>query len=108
MKFRKGSMGAADAKSEKIFLTAATVIVCFVMSMIYFNAPHTFLNDWHKAAGAFWRYVSIIPFLGCIGFMWFGKDLTWGESGGKQYKLISILLLALGILCACGWSFDLK
>lgn len=107
-KFRKGSMGAADEKSAKRFLIGATIIVSLIFSMVYLNFPHTFLNDYHRAAGSFWKVVGVFPFIGSVGFMWFGRETTWGEKGGWQYGAISIGLLALGIFCGCGWTFDLK
>ena len=101
-------MKEADDRSAKRFMIGATIIVALIFSMIYFNFPHTYLNDWHRAAGGFWKVVGVFPFIGCVLFMWFGKELTWGEQGGKQYGLISILLLIFGVLSACGWNFDLK
>lgn len=106
--FRKGSMGAADKKSEKLILIGATVVVLLILSMLYFNFPHTFFNDWHKSAADFWKYTGWIPLAASIGWMWFGKDVTFGEKGGKEYGLISILLIVLGICMSCGWNFDLK
>ena len=102
------TMREADDKAARNFKIAATVVVSLIFSMIYFNLPHTFLNDYHKAAGTFWQIAGVVPFLACVGFMWFGSELTFGEKTGWQYGVISVVLLALGIFMSCGWTFDLK
>jgi len=100
-------MREADDKAARNFLIVATVVVAIIFSMVYLDLPHTYLNDWHKKASAFWKVTGVLPFLGSVYFMWFQKDTTWGEKGGWQYGVISIGLLALGIFMGCGWTFDL-
>lgn len=112
-KFREGSMGAAEQKSTRKFLIVATIIVAFIMSMIFLGVPRTFFRDYYiNSGGGFWgtaaHVSSFISFLGCIVFMWFGKDLTWGEKGGWQYGVISGILLVAGILLSAGFNFTLK
>jgi len=107
-KFREGSMGAADEKASRRFLIVATIIVLVIMSMVFIGFPKTYLHDpWYKRSGTVAHIFSFISFLGCIAFMWFGKDWTWGERGGKEYGIISGLLLVLGIILSAGFNFSL-
>lgn len=106
-KFPKGSMGAADQKSSRNFNIVATIVILLLMSMIYLDFPHTYLNDWYRRAGTITNIVSVFPFLGAIYTLWFLGDTTYGEDGGKQYGHIVLGLVALGILISAGFNFSL-
>ena len=106
--YPKGSMGEAEAQSTKRFLIVAAIIIVIIFSMVYLGVPHTNLIVWHRKASMFWKVVGVIPFAGSIIFLALGRDATATESGsGGTYGLIAIGLVALGILCGCGWNFDL-
>lgn len=108
MKYPKGSMGEADAKSSKRFFIGAAVIIAVIMSMIYFNFPSTFFHTVYYVRSGGWAHgISLVLFAVCYYFIIAGAGILWGEKSGGNYGLIATVLLALAMLTAFGFNLSL-
>lgn len=108
MKYPKGSMAEADAKSSKRFFIGAAVVIAVIMSMIYFNFPSTFLHTvYYVRASGLSHVLSVFAFAACYVFILVGSGILWEEKSGGNYTIITLGSLALAIALSAGFNFSL-
>lgn len=108
MKYPKGSMAEADAKSSKRFFIGAALVIAVIMSAIYFNFPSSFFHTvYYVRSGTLAHIASILLFATCYYFIVAGAGILWGEKSGGNYTIIVLVLLGLAIATSAGFNFSL-
>ncbi len=92
-----------DAKTWKIAKISFAAVSLIMISLIYLNFPHTYMHQYHVRAGGFFSALGLILLLGG-GSLGFWANKLWS---GQLIAGIYFGSLVLGILCGCGWNFDL-
>lgn len=101
MKPEKGTMAAADAKSERIMKIILTVLTLMAFSLSVLGVPR---NDWHefalKSDGA-WRVVSTVIFAASIGVIWW---LSRKLDNAFLLAVLWVVLAGLGFWASSGFT----
>lgn len=112
---RPGSMAEADQRSMIRFCIGATVIVVVVALVTYANLFNTYFFDYFKAGVARetkWflkatHYLGALSFAASVYWIWKMPNYSFKEKSAWIYGVVALFLLALGILLAAGFNFDL-
>lgn len=106
-KYPKGSMGAADQKSENRLMLAFSVAVVIVFCLQYLNLGHTYLFQYHLRADFAAKVAGVVLYAASASWMWFARNLFPVSMSRISPAGLAFALLAAAIVVASGLNFDL-
>lgn len=103
-KHRPGSMAASDAKSEKLFFGAFTLILLILVGITAFPSG-TFFHDYYKQGADIFKWIGFALTAGWIWLVWVKlANLEW-DGWIKGVIMFGGIALILAFLC--GFNFSL-
>lgn len=108
-KYREGSMGAAQQKTDRMQLIIFSLIF-FAGYLCWIIPSNLYPSGWFREAAIGWKVMAFISIIAHYWFMWF-KVRQWNDSGKVGTKMLAFLFIfgfALNLCFLSGWNFDIK
>lgn len=106
-KFRPGSMGAADQKTQKYFKIAMTAFVVIMFSLTYFGLFHTYPYYWHLKQSGFVKFLGVVCYVATFAPLYFSEWITDKTKNETRWFQLWVLALILAVGVSAGFNFTL-
>jgi uncharacterized integral membrane protein len=100
--YRPGSQGAAEEKSNRIFVLAAGVI--YLLVLLSFTVFNTDMKDLFLVASTPWKVVGFASVGVSYALVFNSHAQVLPEQSGHWYWIGTVVLLAVGLLSLIGWN----
>jgi hypothetical protein len=108
MKWFKGSDGAADKKSLRLFAIIGAALTLIVFLMCFNNLFGTYLYDYHHLHGvAVLNVISVVCFIVSIVTAIAAGWLQANGWTGQQVFIVYLVSMILGLMCSAAFDFNL-